>query len=176
MSDKYKVGPENLDYSILGYHKESIFDTKGDLVTVNFYLNYDGVTYSDLRVKETRVYTRDVVTGLLTRRDMTIQWFDTDGVTVIYTKVTTKHYTAQKGYSLNKRARQNLIDTASMYLLSQVGLVDAKAFWKTLSSDAVKDYVSVGDLGIVTEINASAEVYMTVPIKAALDVILNIIY
>ena len=82
----YNINLLDVDYSILGYHKESIFDSKGDLVTVNFYINYDGVTYSDLRVKETRVYTRDVVTGLLTKRDMTIQWFDDDGLTIIFTK------------------------------------------------------------------------------------------
>jgi hypothetical protein len=77
----YIPNPINLDYDILGYHKEKIFDSKGDLATVNYYKVYDGATYSDLEIKETRVYTRDATTKLATKRDMTIEWFEDDEVT-----------------------------------------------------------------------------------------------
>jgi hypothetical protein len=174
--ENYIPNPINLDYDILGYHKEKIFDSKGDLTTVNYYKVYDGTTYSDLEIKETRVYTRDATTKLATKRDMTIEWFEDDEVTVAFTKITEKYYTPKEGWGVNKRSRQNLLDTASMYLLGQVGLDDSKAFWKTLNQTVVEDYKEIGDLTLVTEINSSTETYMTPTIKGTLDTILNVTY
>lgn len=173
----YIPNPLNLDYDILGYHKQKIFDEKGDLVTVKYYLTYDGVTYSNLKVQENRVYTRDLTTALATKRNMTVNWMDSEDDSVVaFTKVTEKFYTSKEGWGVNKRSRQNLLDTASMYLLSQVGLDNSKLFWKTLSQSVVEDYKEIGDLVLVTEINNSTESYMTAQIKGTLDVILNIAY
>lgn len=170
-----RVIDTDVDYNVLGYHKKETFDTKGDLILIEYFENYDGTTYSDLMVKESRVYTRDGVNGLLTKRDSTIEWIGSDGVTVLATKITEKYYTPTKGFDRNKNARQNLIDQASMYLLSQVGLTDAKAFWKTVKGE-VDDYKVTGDLTLITAINDSTEPYMTGTIKATLDTILNITY
>ena len=168
-----EVANKNIDYNILGYYKEETFDSKGDLVSVNYYENYNGTTYSDLKVNETRVYERDAITGLLTKRTTTITWY-IDGVEA-GTKTTEKYYTAQKGFDRNKNARQNILDKASMYLFSMVGKTDAVAFWKTVKGQA-DDYKVTGDLALVTAINDSTELYMTGTIKATLDVILNITY
>ncbi len=167
----------NIDFRIQGYQKKETFDGLGDLTLIEYYRNYDSGTgiYSNLKVKETRVYTRDAVTGLLTKRDATMEWYKGEGV-VAATKVTEKYYTTQEGYVGNKRARQNLIDLSAMYLLSQVGLVNAKAFWNTVR-DQVDDYVNASEVdNLVNAINASAEAYMTAPIKATLDGILNVSY
>jgi len=164
---------KDIDYNILGYHKQEVFDIKGDLTTVNYHKNYDGVTYSDLKVKEERTYTRDVATGLLIERDTVITWY-LDG-NEAGTKNTKKYYTAQKGFVNNKRARQNLIDKASMYLFSQIGKTDARIFWG-LMKGFVDDYVATGDLALVTEINNSTEIYMTGIIKSTLESILNVVY
>lgn len=170
--------PTTIDYRILGLHKNEIFDAKGDLVLIEYYIDYDDVTdtFSNLAVRETRVYTRDVTTGILVKRETNIDWYDTAGAIGASKSQINKYYTAVKGFESNKQARQNLLNNASMYLLSQVGITDAKAFWKTLGPDDVKDYKNIGDLAIVTSINNSTEPYMTAAIKATLDTILNVTY
>lgn len=169
---------QNVDYSIQGYHKKETFDSKGDLVTVEYFSEYDSGTdtFSGLKVTETRVYIRDVTTGLLTQRDMTIDWYRSGGGVVATTKETTKYYTAQKGYVANKQARQNIIDKGAMYLVSQVGVPDSKKFWSTVRNE-VDDYVNASSVqALVDAINNSTEPYITPTIKATLVAIVNVTY
>ena len=163
---------KNVDYSIQGYHKKLVFDNKGDLTEVWYYKNYDTVndTYSNLMVKETRTYTRGVST-LLERRDMLIEW----GTNGKVSKETVKYYTPELGYKANKRARQNLIDRASMYLLDSIGLYDSKAFLKIITSE-MANYVDGDIQPLLDVINSSSETYMTPTVKSTLDSILNISY
>jgi hypothetical protein len=167
---------QDIDYSIKGYEKKQTFDTKGDLIEVGYYFEYDEATseFKDLLVKETRTYTRDVTTGLMTKRDMLIEWFN--GVPeVIATKNTVKHFSATQGYTANQRSRHNLINTASMYLLGEVGLVDAKTFLDSCSGE-IGTYVGGSIQPLLDDISTSALPFMTAPIKAQLDTILNITY
>lgn len=164
---------QNIDYRIQGYHKKETFDTNGDLISVEYYRNYDGVTYSNLKVKETRTYTRDVTFGLMTKRDMTIDFYDGDDI--IYTKITEKYFDSKKGYDGNKKARTNIVDNASMYLLSQIGLVDGKAFLRIVKSE-ITGYIHGDEQPLLNAISNSTETYMTGTIKATLDVILNVTY
>jgi len=161
------------DYRLNGYHKKEVFDTKGDFQTIGYYDSFDGTNYVGLKVEETRTYTRDETTGLITERTIVIKWYSGDRVAG--TKTLTKYYTATKGHTANKKARQNLINDASMYLFSQVGKVDATNFWKIVRSE-VNDYVNTSDLALITEIDNSAESYMTQTIKDTLTAILNIVY
>ena len=161
------------DYRLNGYHKKETFDSKGDFSTIEYFKNFDGTNYSGLEVRETRAYTRDVTTGLLTQRTILIEWISNGEV--IASKTLTKYYTATKGHTANKKARQNLINDASMYLFAQVGKVDATNFWK-IERSSVNDYVNTSDLTIITEIDNSTESYMTQTIKDTLTSILNIVY
>lgn len=170
---RQKVTRTNIDYRHLGLFKKEIFNSLGDFTTIEYYKNYDGTTYSDLEVKETLTYSRDVTTGLLTERDIDIEWYDKGSV--IETKTTKKHYTAAKGYNGNKKARQNLINDASMYLMSQVGKSDGTAFFKLVRAE-VEDYISTSDMELVNFINNSTESYMTQSIKDTLSAILNVVY
>lgn len=124
------------DYRIEGYHKKEVVDTKGDLIEVEYYKNYDENTqeYSTLKVKETKVYERDPVLGLPTKQTETIEWFKS-GKTVMATKVFTKHYDAEAGYELNQKAAKRLIKRASMYLASEVGADAAKALFRTFKAE-----------------------------------------
>jgi hypothetical protein len=164
---------QNTNYNIQGYHKEFIFDAKGDLVTVNYYKDYDGAVYSDLKVSEIRTFTRDVTTGLLTTRDMVINFHDEGEIRC--TKTAKKYYEPVLGFEKNKKARQNLINNASMYLFEEVGKTDATVFWK-LVKDEVDDYRTTGDMTLLTSISNSTEPYMTGVIKTTLDTILNVLY
>jgi len=170
--------PDKLNYNLLGLHKSEIFDANGDLIKVQYFVDYDANTkvFTNLAVEERRTYTRDVNSGVLTQRITDIDWYDSAGVVAASKTQLNKYYSAVKGFESNKKARQNLLNNASMYLLSQVGLLNAKLFWKTLGNDDVKDYKNIGDLAIVSSINNSTEVYMNAQIKATLDVILNVVY
>jgi len=167
----------NINYNILGYHKEETFDSKGDLIILKYYHSYDEQTdtFSNLSVEEIRTYTRDITTGLLTKRETIINWYDDNEVLTETKTNITKYYTAQKGYANNKRARQNLIDKASMYLLSQVGKTDATSFLR-IAKNEISGYVAGDIQPLLDVISNSTEIYMTATIKATLDVILNISY
>jgi hypothetical protein len=165
---------QNIDYNIQGYHKDLTFDSKGDLRQVLYYRQYNPVTqeYSILKIKESRVYTRGGST-LLEQRDMVIEWYG--GGEVMATKNTTKYYSAELGYEANKRSRHNLINKASMYLLSTVGLTEAKNFLDS-SSGSISTYIDGNIQPLLDLILASTEPYMTPTVKGILDAILNISY
>jgi len=165
---------QNIDYRIQGYHKKFTFDANGDLIVIEYYKNFDGTTYSNLKVKETRTYTRDAVFGLLVKRDMTIEWFRSDG-SVIATKTTTKFYDSKKGYHANKKARKNIIEKASIYLLGVVGLADGKLFLRQVKSE-INGYIKGDSQPLLDAVNDSTETYMTGAIKTALITILDITY
>jgi len=178
---------QNIDYNIQGYYKKNTIDSKGDLTIVEYYRNYDGTTYSNLKVRETRVYTRDGITGLLTKRDMTIEWFKSGEV--VYTKTTEKYYSAMDGFNDNKRSRTNLVNKASMYLymaLMTSNPATGAAFcddYENLTSASVAKYVNANIQPLLDMITKSTEVaepeyreYITAEIKNTLLYILNIIY
>lgn len=112
-----KSDPSMINYDIYGLHKKLTFNNRGELNVVDYYREYDGSTYSDLVLKETRVYTRDAVTGWVQMRQMTIDWY-TEAGTVGKTKVTYKYYTAAQSYDEGKTRRGNVINNASIALLA----------------------------------------------------------
>ena len=165
---------QNENYNLKGYHKDLTFDAKGDLVEVSYYKNYDisGKIFSNLQVKESRTYIRGAST-LLEQRNMLIEWYSE--TKIIASKTINKYYTSEIGYKANKRARQNLVDKASMYLLSVIGIDDAKNFLEDVSG-SILTYVDGTISPLVNLISTSTETYMTPEIKATLDVILNVNY
>ena len=79
--------PEDINFGILGLHKELIIAPSGFLTDIKYWKNYDGITYSDLYVHEKREFTVDNNTGLAITRKMTISWYlknDTIGYTREY--------------------------------------------------------------------------------------------
>lgn len=162
------------DYRLNGYHRKETFDTNGDFTTIEFFKNYTDSVFSDLRVRETRTYLRDVSTGLMIKRTILIEWFS--GNRVATTKTLIKHYeTPQKGHNANVKGRKNLTGDASLYLFNQIGIVNTRAFWKLVKNET-QDFEETGDLSLITAINNSAEPYLTPTIKATMVAILNILY
>ena len=77
---KFKIhgsyeSPENINFDILGLHKELIIASSGFLTDIKYWNNYDGVTYSDLYVHEQREFVVDDASGLAITRKMTISWY-----------------------------------------------------------------------------------------------------
>lgn len=167
---------QDVDYRLNGYHKKQTFDAKGDLVIVEYYQNYDEQSkqFSNLKVRESRTYTRNATTTLLEKRVINIEWFK--GNDEKYAEKTiTKFYDAQEGYQGNKRARRNLINKASMYLLNEVGLENGKTFLDGVGSK-ITVYVDGSIQPLLDAIANSSEPYMTPTIKGTLDTILNVTY
>jgi hypothetical protein len=165
----------NYDFRLNGLHKKKEFDDKGDLVKVEYYQNYDENTsvYSNLKITETRTYTRDANSKLLIKRDNIIDWKEDDGVTNKKTKSTTKHYDSQSGYDNNKRAKRNIINKASMYLFFSIGEVNAKAFLVIIATE-ISIYIDGNNQPLLDLISNSTETYMTTEVKATLNTILDV--
>lgn len=105
---------------------------------------------------------------------MTIHWYRNN--LVVATKaMPPKHYSAKQGYQANKRARANLIDTASMYLLSAVGKENATAYLVTLGNN-MSFYKDGNITPLIDQIASATEPYMTETVKTQLNNILNVTY
>ena len=180
------------DFRLLGLHKKEYFDEYGDLIKIEYYTSYDLDTdlFSNLAIVENRTYTRDPQTGLLIQRTNEIDWYDVDG-NVIQTKTNlTKFYSAQKGFVANKRARQNLIDKASLYLFSALignagtsgeSPVDQVDNYSELTNEAERNYIKGTIQPLIDIITNSTDntkpeyrSYVTPTIQATLLYLLNI--
>ncbi len=96
--------------SHFGLHLKMTFNSKGDLITIEWYKDYDDVsdTYTNLAIKELRTYTRDPVTGLVTKNVTDFEYYLKDG-TIGSSKQIVKWYNSQTGYTINTVARGILI-------------------------------------------------------------------
>lgn len=112
--------PDYLDYDILGLHKKRTI-INGELNRVQYYRDYDGISYSDLVVEENIVYNRNAVSGLVNTRNMTISWYLTDG-TIGHEKSTIKYYSMIESIDEGIVRRNNMIAAAKLVVLGAVGL------------------------------------------------------
>lgn len=161
--------PERIDYDILGLHKKRTI-TLGELVTVEYYLDYDGVNYSNLVVKENRVYNRDA-NGLAVSRNMTITWYREDG-SVGLVKNTVKYYSPQEAIDEGISRRSNLIANTKLYVLSQVGLVNGQDFLGSVTNE-VTLFVNGAPQPLRDAVTATTKPYMTPTIIATTVAILT---
>jgi len=117
----FKIGyvdPTIIDYDILGFQKKRtiIF---GELVKVQYYEFYDGSTYSNLIVEETRQYTRDM-NGLVQHRNQTSKWYLMDD-NIGLTKNTIKYYTLEEAIQEGIDRRSNVLSKAKAYVITNIG-------------------------------------------------------
>lgn len=123
---KFKINgsyesPENIDFNILGLHKELIIASSGFLTDIKYWKNYDGTTYSDLYVHEQREFVVDG-DGLAITRKMTINWYFTDN-TVGYSRVyPLKYYNKVQSIEEGITRRNNVLAKAKVYCIDNLGL------------------------------------------------------
>lgn len=174
-----KITDEN--YKIKGYAKKKIYDVKGDVIGQEYYAEYDETEpiednrFKRLKVRETRVITRESTLGLPKKIDVTIEWISGDGVTTRASKTLSKPINSYDGMRMNEASRKRLVAIAQGYLLGQVGLLNTQEFG---SDVAVKRsaYISGSRYALIDAINNSTRSYMTTSIKAGLISILDIAY
>lgn len=183
-----------INFNLLGLHKKEFFDTNGDLHKAELYTAYDPETdvYTGLAITEDKVYLRDANTGLLKTRTTAITWYDISGAINVTKTNITKYYSAKKGFVANKRARQNIIDKASMYLyqelmIANAGDKDATDLqiddFETLTSIAQSSYIKSNTTPLIDIITNSTDNttsdyrdYISVAMKTVLLSILDISY
>jgi len=162
----------DIDYRIQGYHKKKTNDSFGDRAIIEYYATFTAGVYSDLKVKETRSYTRQAVTGILETVTVDIEWMSGDGVTPRATKQVVKHLDLDDGLKGNQKARGRLLNKAKGAAIQLIGMEAGKAFMRTLG-DEVSLYREGDYQPLIDGINTSAQ---TQEFKDTLVAILDISY
>ena len=155
------ASPVDLDYDIYGLHKKRTI-VAGELILVEYYRNFDGTTYSDLILTESRAYTRDV-NGLVQYRNQNTKWHLEDG-SVGVEKDTIKYYSPQESVDEGMTRRGNIIANAKLYVLSQVGLADGQDFLASVVTE-VSLFVNGATQPLRDAVAATTKAYMTQTIK-----------
>ena len=165
----------NKDYRINGYFKKKVNNSKGDRAVIEYYLNYDSEApepYSGLKVKETRTYTRNPITGVLEKIEVLIQWMSSDGVTPREEKTLIKHLDIDDGMKANEASRGRLLNEAKRISLESLGLQNGLAFMRNLGPEI--SLYREGDIQpLIDAINASSQ---SQTLKDDLTLVLNITY
>jgi len=166
ISSKFKIhskydSPELFDYDIMGFHKKRTI-IKGELSIIEYYKYYNGIDYSDLIVRETRIYTRNSL-GLVLYRTLVSDWYLENG-NIGYTKTNIKYYSPQESINEGIIRRENVIDEAKIYVLNTVGQSNAFDLLNTVKSyiELYKDGYKQPLLDSISSIDKS---YLTQTIK-----------
>ncbi len=167
-----KENPVNLDYNIFGLQKERII-VKGELILTNYHRNYDHQSeqYSDLVLKESRAYTRDL-NGLAVFRIQTTEWFlENDSVGL--TNSTIKYYSQREAIQEGISRRTNMIDEAKTYCINNLGLNYSFDLLNSLAT-VINIFKDGYTQPLRDSISASTKVYLTNNMKTDLVTILTI--
>lgn len=105
-----KVPPFDVDFvsglTIKLHRKQTMI--KGEVQVEEYFLRFNGSTYSDLVVKETHVFTRDSF-GFAIYRTTTVQWYLKCNKISPYTKVWVKHYDMLQTIEEGIKRRGNIV-------------------------------------------------------------------
>jgi hypothetical protein len=115
--------PLTLDYVTglkIKLHRKSTI-VKGECTKEEFYVNYNGTTYSDLIVKEEHLFARDAL-GFAASRTTTVTWYLEDGTPSTSTKTWTKYYSNLEKIDEGKIRRGNLVDNLQMPCIGLISI------------------------------------------------------
>jgi hypothetical protein len=165
---------QQIDYRIQGFQKRKVENSKGDIATVEYYQTYDPLTDTgtNLKVRESRAFTRDQNLGIPYINTVEIEWFRSDKTTPRATKTLIKPLNQSDGIKANCSSRSRLITNAKVKALELLGLEAGLAFLQSVSLE-VSTYKE-GDIEpLITAITNSGE---TQAFKDAMTGILNVSY
>jgi len=167
-----------LNINLFGLFRNDVFNIRGELITKEYYKNYDGTNYSDLVVKDEYIYTTDVVTDLVQYRDEVITWYLSDD-TVGEVKNIKKYYNLTKAIKEGTKRRENLLDKAKAYGLATITGVHASGvpnsyYWFSTMNNEVRNYLD-GTLKqeLIDFIDNETETYVTQTVKDVMTGILD---
>lgn len=162
--------PELINYDNLGFFKKKT-TAKGLLTRCEYYLNFDGGTYSDLIVDVSYTYTYNgaVYTGQTT----TVNWINTDD-TIGFTKVFIKAFMTWEMVDFGMTKRNNILSTAKIYTLTSVGLANGYDLLDACAAEMVK-YVEGPYQPLIDKVNSlvGVKVYLTQQVADGINAILS---
>ena len=173
--------PEQYDINLFGLHKKETIDTYGSLILIEYYKNYDGITYSDLVVTDEYIYNIGI-NDLVIDRTETIKWYMIDD-TIGYTKIISKYYNATSAIYEGIRRRINLIEKAKVYGMTNIvgnhevsgepEIPNSHWFFMQISDEANLYIQGINKQGLIDVIQGSTESYLTQTIKDGLEACLK---
>lgn len=144
------------NYKIKGYHKVMTQNLLGDAHIIEYFEDYNSGSPTGLRVRETRTYTRNEVTGVLEKIDVLIEWMSGDGVTPRATKTLIKHVDMDRGMAKNEKARKRLLNKAKGAAIQLIGMEAGKTFMRNFGNE-MNLYVEGDRQPLIDGINNSGE-------------------
>lgn len=155
--------------NIVGLHEKPTMDSKGDIVLIEMYKSYNSETgvFSDLAVKEERVYERNAL-GIVSKRTTDITWYMTDGLEGYKKENLLKYYDGEEGLTQNQKSRSNLCNRAGLWLAqdlmlqygAEIGETKAKEFLDSVSNDSNSYKNAISIVPLVTAVNNTTYDYM----------------
>ena len=162
----------DIDYTIQGYHKKKTTNSFGDRSLVEYYSDYNEGFYSNLKVRETRVYIRNTVTGITETISVDIEWIGVDGVTPIAARQLVKYLDLDDGLEANEKSRKRLLHKAKGAAIQLIGIEAGKSFMRSYGAE-MSLYVEGDKQLLIDGINSSSETQI---FKDTLTGILDIQY
>jgi len=162
----------NKDYRIRGYHKVMTQNSLGDAHIIEYYKDYNNNNPKGLKVRETRTYVRNEVTGIVERIDILIEFFGSDGASVKHSKNISKNLDLDRGMAKNEKSRKRLLNKAKGVAINLIGLESGKIFMRDFSVE-MNLYIEGDRNPLIDGINSSSQ---NQDFKDALTDILDIVY
>jgi len=163
---------QDQDFRLKGYHKVMTENPQGDAAIIEYFRNYTDGTPNYLKVRETRTYTRNAVTGIPETIDVLIEWFGGDGVSSKINKTIVKHLDMGRGMAKNEKARKRLLNKAKGAAIQLIGMAAGKTFMRNYGTE-MSLYIEGDREPLVDGIAASGETQL---FKDTLTAILDVAY
>lgn len=157
--------PSNINFDILGFHKKRTF-IHGELILVEYFRNYDGVTYSNKILEENRDYVKDDTTKVVISRNTTINYLLEDDE-IGLTKSWITYYSGQEGIQEGINRRNNIINDSKSYLLETIGEENSFDFLLEVKNQ-LEYYINGYQIPLINIINSTIKPYITQDIKNVL--------
>ena len=161
---------ELINYDNLGFFKKKT-TSKGLLDRCEYYLFFDGVTYTDLIVDVTYSYTFNGV--IYTAQITTVNWINKDN-SVGFTKVFMKPFMAWEIIDFGMTKRNNILSTAKIFVLSSIGLNNGYDLLNSCSEETTI-YIEGSYLPLIAKINSLVGVkpYLNQQVADSINAILS---
>ena len=107
----------------------------GDAYIIEYFKDYNNGSPTGLKVRETRTYERNDITGIVEKITVFIEWLGSDGVSCKVTKTLVKHLDLGRGMAKNEKARKRLLNKAKGAAIQLIGMAAGKTFMRNYSSE-----------------------------------------
>lgn len=112
----------NINYNILGYYKEKIYN-KGEIIEIRYWENFVDNVYKNLKVKEIFNYFKNEI-NLTIGYNKIIEFYENDNV--FATKNITKYFNNIEIFEHDYNKSLNMINEAKVYILNNFPYIEAK--------------------------------------------------